>query len=118
MESATVEVETDRLIRGNPDRVLELFIRLFENSVEHTDGDVTITVDTIDERGFYVEDDGTGIPDDEKADVFDIGYGTGEGEGFGIPIVQGMANAHEWEVELTDSEAGGVRFEFRNVVID
>lgn len=35
-----------------------------------------------------------------------------EQPGFGLAIVDGIADAHEWGVDLTESADGGTRFEF------
>ncbi|QSG04294.1 PAS domain-containing sensor histidine kinase [Natranaeroarchaeum sulfidigenes] len=87
-----------------------------QDATQHNLGDtehVRITVGGL-EDGFYVADDGIGIPDDEKEDVFDRGYTTHEdGTGFGLRIVEVIASAHGWEVDLVDSESGGARFEIR-----
>uniref|UniRef100_A0A7D5KFW2 histidine kinase n=2 Tax=Natrinema halophilum TaxID=1699371 RepID=A0A7D5KFW2_9EURY len=67
------------------------------------------------QTGFYVADDGRGLPDD-RDQVFEDGYTTNEdGTGFGLSIVHGIATAHDWEVDATDSETGGARFEFTGV---
>jgi signal transduction histidine kinase len=73
---------------------------------------VTVTVGTT-ETGFYVEDDGPGIPDDEKVRVFDQGFTTDtDGTGFGLYIVQALAEAHGWSVSVADAEREtGARFE-------
>jgi K+-sensing histidine kinase KdpD len=45
--------------------------------------------------------------------VFESGYTTSEtGTGFGLSIVQRIAEAHGWEVAVTEGERGGARFEF------
>jgi len=50
--------------------------------------------------------------------VFDPGYSSAnDGTGFGLAIVQRLAEAHEWDITLTESEAGGVRFEFSGIDI-
>ncbi|MFK8214466.1 histidine kinase N-terminal 7TM domain-containing protein [Haloferax volcanii] len=78
-------------------------------------GSLTVVVAGVDD-GFTVEDDGSGIPEAERADVFERGYTTHEnGTGFGLPIVKTVADAHGWSVELTESDAGGARFEFTGV---
>ena len=76
---------------------------------------VTVTVgDLPDGEGFYVEDDGPGIPEDRRSKVFEFGYtDSRDGTGFGLSIVAGIADAHGWTVDLTESAAGGARFEFR-----
>jgi signal transduction histidine kinase len=79
-------------------------------------GTVTITVGAIDDRGFYVADDGPGIPDDERGQIIETGYSTaGSGSGIGLAIVKRIVDAHDWEITVTDSEAGGARFEITAV---
>ena len=73
---------------------------------------VTVSVGTTD-TGFYVSDDGAGIPPEERETVFERGYTTSDaGTGFGLAIVDEVARAHGWSVSVTESEGGGARFEF------
>ena len=66
--------------------------------------------------GFYVEDDGPGIPADERDRVLDPGYmSAAAGIGFGLAIVDRIAAAHGWTVRVAESVDGGVRFEFAGV---
>lgn len=37
---------------------------------------------------------------------------------FGIAIVETIVNAHGWEVQIVESEAGGARFEITGVDIE
>lgn len=109
-ENAHLEVvETDD-IRADPDRLCRVFENLFRNATEHNDAGVTVRVGTL-EGGFYVEDDGTGIPPDEREDVFEYGYTRGEGTGLGLSIVETIVEAHGWEVSVVESDEGGARFE-------
>ena len=88
------------------------------DSVEHssTNDDVTITVGTLDDEGFYVADDGPGIPREQRTDVFESGYSTvSDGTGFGLAIVQEVVEAHGWSIRVTESAAGGARFEVTGV---
>jgi Signal transduction histidine kinase len=60
---------------------------------------VTVTL-TDCEGGFAVSDDGPGIPDGAHDAVFERGYTSIEdGTGFGLAIVQNIAEAHDWTIE-------------------
>ncbi|MEZ3117474.1 histidine kinase N-terminal 7TM domain-containing protein [Halobaculum sp. MBLA0147] len=114
---ATLEIETDRVIRADRDRTRQLLANLFRNAIEHAGPDVTVTVGPVD-GGFYVCDDGPGIPEEERADVFDRGYSTSDGgTGFGLAIVDVIADAHGWTVRVVDSADGGARFEITQVAV-
>jgi signal transduction histidine kinase len=55
---------------------------------------VTVRVGQLPE-GFYVEDNGPGIPENEREQVFGYGHTTSEeGTGFGLSIVATIADAH------------------------
>jgi nitrogen-specific signal transduction histidine kinase len=77
------------------------------------DSNVTITVGALTD-GFYVADDGTGIPADERETVFKPGHSTmDDGTGLGLAIVDQIIAVHDWNVTLTTSASGGARFEIR-----
>jgi len=100
-------------VSGDASQLMTLFENLFRNAVGHGGEDVTVRVGPL-EHGFYVEDTGDGIPPGERDTVFDHGYTTGYGgSGIGLTIVSRIAQAHDWDVTLTDSNEGGARFEFR-----
>ena len=113
----TVQIEIAETIRADETRLAQLLENLFRNAVQHAGDDVTLTVGELQsEQGFYVEDDGPGIPEDERVDVFDAGYSSAEdGTGFGLSIIEQVAQAHGWDVRVTDGSAGGARFEITGV---
>lgn len=115
---ATLRVEPDRLqVRADESRLRQLLENLFRNAVAHGGDDVTVTLGGRPDRsGFYVADDGPGIPADERSEVFDAGYTTsGSGTGFGLSIVSEVAEAHGWAVSVTDADGGGARFDVTGV---
>ena len=115
---ADLRVETDGTVRGDPGRLRRLLENLFANAIEHGGDDVAVTVGALD-GGFYVEDDGPGIPEEERADVFEPGYSAGrDGTGFGLSIVERIVDAHGWEIHATESDEGGARFEITGIGID
>lgn len=66
--------------------------------------------------GFYVEDDGPGIPAEKRTEIFDWKYTTkAEGSGIGLKSVEQIVNAHDWEIGAGESEKGGARFEVTGV---
>ncbi|AJF24974.1 chemotaxis protein CheY [Haloarcula sp. CBA1115] len=87
------------------------------DEIVESDTGVTVTVGDIDDAsGFYVADDGPGVPEDERDTVFEAGYSTApDGTGFGLAIVAEIAAVHGWDVSVTDSESGGARFEITGV---
>ncbi|MFB6078318.1 MAG: sensor histidine kinase, partial [Halarchaeum sp.] len=102
-------------VLADPSRLGQLFENLFRNAVEHGGDDVTVTVGDLDD-GFYVEDDGPGIPADEREVVFEPGYSNeADGTGLGLAIVEQTAAGHDWTLTVSESSAGGARFEITGV---
>jgi PAS domain S-box-containing protein len=137
-DGATIRLRTERAIYADRSRLQQLLENLLRNAVEHgstssqpeaddavehgstssqpeADDAVTITVGDLSD-GFYVEDDGPGIPESERDTVFDAGYTTSEdGTGFGLRIVERIVEAHGWSIRADESETGGARFEITGV---
>lgn len=116
---ATLTIVDTVRIHADEDRLRHLFENLFRNAIDHGGEETTIRVGCLeDAAGFYVEDDGPGIPDDKREQVFESGYsGSSEGTGFGLSIVRKITIAHGWEIIVTDSETGGARFEITDVEV-
>jgi PAS domain S-box-containing protein len=111
---ATRVVDVDCTIRADETRLKQLLENLFRNAVEHGGSDVTVTVGELPD-GFFVEDDGVGIPDDIRHDVFEPGSTSADGTGLGLDIVHRVAEGHDWDVAAAESDAGGGRFEITGV---
>ncbi len=110
---ATLTVESSRAIEADRGRLAQLFENLFHNAVEHASdtAPVAVTVGT-DDVGFFLADDGSGIPAGRREQVFEQGHTTTEGgSGLGLAIVRRIAEGHGWTVAATESEGGGARFE-------
>ncbi|MFB6137111.1 MAG: sensor histidine kinase, partial [Halobacteriaceae archaeon] len=115
---AALEVDLDgAVIVGDESRTAQLLENLFRNAVEHGGEDVTVTVGRLD-GGFSVADDGAGIPAQRREELLARDLSTGEGRGYGLHIVRSVARGHGWDVSLTESDAGGARFEFRDVTFE
>lgn len=113
--NASVEISVTKTILADSNRVKQLLENLIRNAIEHGGDGVTVSVGEVSD-GFYFEDDGPGIPEREREEIFDAGYTTStDGTGFGLSIVQEIADAHGWTIRLTESDAGGARFVFADV---
>lgn len=115
-DEATLKIETDTSIEADRDRLQHLLENLFRNAVEHGGGaTVTVRIGALPD-GFYVEDDGPGIPKPDRQEIFDAGFSTSEdGIGFGLAIVSQIVSAHRWSIDVSESETGGARFEITGV---
>jgi len=116
--TATLTVADAGRVYADRGRLLSVFENLFRNSVEHGPDGVSVTLGLTDD-GFYVADDGPGVPEDDRESVFEYGYTTSdEGTGLGLSIVEMMAESHDWTVSLTAGGGGGARFEFKDVIVE
>ena len=127
---ADMVVTDDKRLLADVDRLQQLLENLFRNCVEHgstggrpgaddatEDGGTAlqITVGSL-PAGFYVEDDGRGIPAEQRHRVFERGYTSSEdGTGLGLAIVHQITRAHGWRILATSGTAGGARFEITGI---
>ena len=112
---ATLRNEAEGMILADEGRLRQLLENLIRNAIEHGGEGVSVTVGTLPD-GFYVADDGPGIDPDRREEVFDAGHSTSQsGTGFGLRIVEQVADAHGWSVRAVESEAGGARFEVTGI---
>jgi signal transduction histidine kinase len=123
VETGDVEltVVDGRVISAGESWLIEIFENLFRNAIEHgfpteqSQSEPTVTVGVID-GGFYVEDNGSGIPVDDQHRVFEEGFSeSSSGTGLGLSIVSELVDAHGWTITATESDSGGARFEVTGV---
>ena len=108
-------------LRADPDRLAQALRNLFSNAIAHTapgDGLVRLGVERegADHLRFVVEDDGPGIPADQRERVFDRFHRTDAardrasgGTGLGLAIVRAIAEAHAGHVLAGQGPEGGAR---------
>lgn len=108
---ATLNVEGECSVTVNEDTFQQLLENLYQNAVAHAGADVTVRVGCH-QTGFYVEDDGPGIPAEDREQVFEWRYSSADRSGIGLSIVDRIAQLHGWDLEITEGQTGGARFEF------
>ncbi len=113
----------DGTLRADPDRLAQALRNLLGNAIEHTaaeHGLVRMSVDVMpgERIRFVVEDDGPGIPPDQRERVFHRFHRTDSardrasgGTGLGLAIVRAIADAHGGTALAGESRDGGARIE-------
>ncbi len=98
----------------------EILGNLIENAAKYGGGSVFVTIDPEADPRFceiWVEDDGSGIPEEERVRIFDRGarLDTGKpGTGLGLAIVRDVAEIYGGSVALDESEdLGGLLVKLR-----
>lgn len=102
------------IVEGDERRLRELARNLLDNAVRHARS-VARIASSRNGRSceIVVEDDGDGIPDEERERVFARFYrraNDATGSGLGLAIVRWIADAHGGAVSAGASAAGGARF--------
>ncbi|WP_353510437.1 ATP-binding protein [Intrasporangium sp.] len=104
---------------ADSDRLQQVFFNLIENALRHGEAPVTVTLDRDGEEGdavlVLVDDQGSGIPEDDREKVFGRFWRGSDGSttGLGLYVVRGLVEAHGGTVTVESSPLGGARFVVR-----
>ncbi len=106
-------------VNGRPDALTMLIRNLVDNGIKYGRSRVDLSLERSgDQALLVVEDDGPGIPDQERSRVFDRFYRAesqaqqAAGSGLGLAIVRSIAQDHGGQLRLGHSTAlGGLRVE-------
>ncbi len=105
-------------VEGDAQRLCQLLLILISNAIEHSPAGVSIEVSLVrhdDEWWLSVEDDGSGISDDDASHAFERFYrGAVEAgpdqrrsTGLGLPIARSITNAHGGRIWIDTEFSGG-----------
>lgn len=105
-------------VSGDPRLLGQLLRNLADNAARHARGRIAIGVTPVDRHVFVtVEDDGDGVPADERERIFErfvrldeARSRDGGGSGLGLAIAQGIATAEGGTILVDDSRWSGARF--------
>ena len=101
-------------IRGNSTLIRLVFRNLIENAIRHTPPGTSISVSALDSRSVVIEDDGPGIPPDEREVLFGRfrrgKNAAGPGVGLGLAIAQRVMERTGGHLMLDLHSSRGARF--------
>jgi two-component system OmpR family sensor kinase len=104
--------------RGDEDLLRQLVLNVLQNAVQHTVAGGSVSIDIhedADQISIRVADNGPGIPEGDRARVFDRFVQLdpsrrGTGTGLGLPIARWIAEAHHGTLVLESSGPSGSTF--------
>jgi signal transduction histidine kinase len=112
---ASLTIEGTGTIRADKSAFKRLLENLLQNAIEHGGSSVNVRAGIL-TGGFFIEDDGPGIPEEDHENVFRPGFTSkGGGRGLGLTSVRQIVQAHGWQVSARVDKKDGTRFEISNV---
>jgi signal transduction histidine kinase len=113
---------TDALpsVRGDPDKLAQLFLNVLDNAVKHSPRGATVHVRGNRDDGAIlvrVRDSGSGLPQGAQTRLFQRFYrgenAQRDGAGLGLAIAQAIAQAHGGSIRASNVDGGGAEFTVR-----
>ncbi len=110
-------------VRGRPDELARVVTHLLDNAARHAAASVIVALATVRSDGqemvrLTVDDDGPGIPEDQRQNIFERFVRLDEarqrdngGAGLGLAVVAAVVDAAGGTVAADVSPSGGARFE-------
>jgi len=89
----------------------QLFYNMVDNTLKYGEKTSVIRIHYNEEKDqlkLIYEDDGAGIPDEEKSKLFQEGYG--KGTGFGLYLIKRICEGYGWKIQETGKHGKGAQF--------
>ncbi len=129
IESRSAHIDVERLpsITGSRRQLYQLMLNLISNAIQfHSDASPMVSIQAIREGdywSFQVDDNGTGIPVEERQSVFSLFRRSGQkttaaGSGIGLNICRKVIRWHGGDIHIEESPLGGARVVFTLPVTD
>lgn len=106
--------ETEGLIVIADSLLQQLFYNLIDNTIKHgkTVTEIKLHYQTQPQNvTLYYEDNGVGVQDENKYNIFSEGFTTSDGAGLGLSMIKKMMEVYNWTIKETGTPGKGVRFE-------
>ncbi|TMG54141.1 MAG: HAMP domain-containing histidine kinase [Chloroflexi bacterium] len=107
-------------LRGDPDKLAQLFLNVLDNAVKHSPRGTTVQVRGSRDDGVVivrVRDSGSGLPQGAQTRLFQRFYrgenAQRDGAGLGLAIAQAIAQGHGGSIHASNVEGGGAEFAVR-----
>jgi len=107
-------------LRGDPDKLAQLFLNVLDNAVKHSPRGTTVHVRGSRDNGailIRVRDAGSGLPQGAQTRLFQRFYrgdnAQRDGAGLGLAIAQAIAQAHGGSIRASNVDGGGAEFAVR-----
>ena len=116
-----LEADQPVWLRGEPTLLSELLNNLLDNALAHTPTGGNVILRVTPQAVLEVEDDGTGIPFEDRERVFERFYRRNQhvaGSGLGLAIVGEICRAHLARITLHDGAQGGLKVRVSFVQLD
>jgi signal transduction histidine kinase len=108
------------LVRGDPDKLAQLFLNVLDNAVKHSPRGATVHVRANRDDGAIlvrVRDSGSGLPQGAQTRLFQRFYrgenAQRDGAGLGLAIARAIAQAHGGSIRASNVDGGGAEFTVR-----
>jgi PAS domain S-box-containing protein len=106
--------ETEGLTVVADSLLQQLFYNLIDNTLKH--GKTVTKIKLHYQRDanqvkLYYEDDGVGVPEENKVNIFSEGFTTGDGAGLGLSMIKKMMDVYNWSIQENGLPGNGIRFE-------